>query len=233
MIVTKQGHALKGNMFRVENVLFNQATVSGMRLELTNQQYSPYTPFQKRITVDYHDVIEQSYVFYIVIWADIFLTFGCRSFLDLETYFKDHIAHIHPTATLHTTSPSIASTQSSQAAITQMPGSLQLTPTWNPSAETESPMNVLSAWDPSSRTPVPHAVVAEADNTDLYPLSVLNSSQNSSTNHPTQINVNDRLEMPASRHVFTKQITRQGQAECYRERRRMRTERSRSICNGR
>ena len=65
VILTKQGHALKGNIFQVENVLFDQATLSGMRLELTNQQYSPYTPFQNRITVDYCDVVEQSYVFHI------------------------------------------------------------------------------------------------------------------------------------------------------------------------
>lgn len=65
VIITKQSHPRKGDIFRVDNVLFNQATLSGMRLELQCQHYSPYTPFQNRITIDYHDVVEQSYVFYI------------------------------------------------------------------------------------------------------------------------------------------------------------------------
>lgn len=60
VIITKQYHPRRGDTFRVDNVLFDQATLSGMRLELQCLHYSPYTPFQNRITVDYHDVVEHS-----------------------------------------------------------------------------------------------------------------------------------------------------------------------------
>ena len=64
IVVSKQGHARKGETGKVTHVLFGQSTASGLRLTIQLTRYRPTTPFQS-ILVDYDNVHEITSIFFL------------------------------------------------------------------------------------------------------------------------------------------------------------------------
>jgi hypothetical protein len=61
VIITKLGHALKGYVGVVKDVLPGQDTASGLRITIQLSILNPSSPF-KKLVVDYDDVVEQRLV---------------------------------------------------------------------------------------------------------------------------------------------------------------------------
>ena len=59
VIITKFGNAFKGYEGVVKDVLRNQDTASGLKIDLQLTHLNPSSPF-RRTVVDYDDVVEQT-----------------------------------------------------------------------------------------------------------------------------------------------------------------------------
>ena len=62
ILITKQGEQRKGEPAVVDNVLCNQDTPSGLKINVQFMNYNPNMPFQKAL-FDYDDIIELKYVY--------------------------------------------------------------------------------------------------------------------------------------------------------------------------
>ena len=62
VLITKQGEQRKGEPAVVDNVLCNQDTPSGLKINVQFMNYNPNMPFQKAL-FDYDDIVEFKYVY--------------------------------------------------------------------------------------------------------------------------------------------------------------------------
>jgi hypothetical protein len=65
VVVSKDGHALRGRYGQVVNVLPHQSTRSGLKIEVEMSYYNPNAPFQRHI-FDYDHLKDFQYVYLTV-----------------------------------------------------------------------------------------------------------------------------------------------------------------------